>query len=313
MPLVDRLREFARLAQVGSGGLEPEHVGIRRVRKRPCDRRLEAVLNLEESLGGPRARAERRVHFVDVGRQQRGAQRVGTRDQQRRHVENVGGEPCGAERANELRRRHEHLAAEMAALLLSCELVLEVHAGGAGLDHRPHQLVGVERPAEAGLGIRDDRCQPLGAAAAFRPLDLIRAQERVRQATHDLRHRVRGIQALVGVRRARQVGVGGDLPPREIDRLQPGPHHLHGLPARERPKRIHVAALCFQRRCEEAPEPLGPELRERAFRHHRSAEPHHLLGAVAAPDSGPAFVLRPLPFQLFRALLDPKIGVHRHS
>ncbi len=61
--------------------------------------------------------------------------------------------------------RDEHLAAHVAALLLARELVLEVDAGGAGLDHRLHQLEGVERAAEAGLGVGDDRREPV----ALRP------------------------------------------------------------------------------------------------------------------------------------------------
>ena len=63
---------------------------------------------------------------------------------------------------------HEHLAAHVAALLLGGELVLEVDAGGAGLDHRLHQLEGVERAAEAGLGVGHDRREPVRAALALR-------------------------------------------------------------------------------------------------------------------------------------------------
>ena len=70
---------------------------------------------------------------------------------------NIGREPRRVEGADECLRRHQHLAAEMAAFLLRRELILEMHARRAGLDHRLHQLERVERPAEAGLGIGDDR------------------------------------------------------------------------------------------------------------------------------------------------------------
>ena len=80
---------------------------------------------------------------------------------ERRHAHHVGREPRGDERADELRRRHEHLAAHVAALLLGGELVLEVHARGARLDHRLHQLERVERAAEAGLGVGHDRREPV--------------------------------------------------------------------------------------------------------------------------------------------------------
>jgi hypothetical protein len=54
-------------------------------------------------------------------------------------------------------RRHQHLAAHVAALLDGGELVFEVHAGGAGFDHGLHQFEGVQHAAEAGFGVGDDR------------------------------------------------------------------------------------------------------------------------------------------------------------
>ena len=109
------------------------------------------------------------VALVDVAREQRRAERVGARDEHGRDVADVGGEPRGRERPDELRRRDEHLAAEVAALLLRRELVLEVHARGAGLDHRLHQLERVERAAEAGLGVGDDRREPVRARCRCPP------------------------------------------------------------------------------------------------------------------------------------------------
>ena len=140
-----------------------------------------------------------------------------------RHVEHVGGEPGGDERADELAGRDEHLAAQVAALLLRGELVLEVHAGGAGLDHRLHQLEGVQRAAEAGLGVGDDRREPVGAVAALRVLDLVGAQQRVVDPADERRHAVGRVEALVGVGLAGEVRVRRDLPAGEVDRLQARP------------------------------------------------------------------------------------------
>ena len=97
----------------------------------PGDRGLDPVVDAEEALGRALARAELPVDRVDVRRQQPGAERVGARDQDRRHARDVGGEARGDERADELGGRDEDLAAEVAALLLRGELVLEVDAGGA--------------------------------------------------------------------------------------------------------------------------------------------------------------------------------------
>src|SRR5205807_4002836 len=85
----------------------------------------EAVADPEEALDGALARAEPAVELVDVARQERRRQRVRAGDEHGRHVADVRGEPRGDERADELRGRDEHLAAEVAALLLGGELVLD--------------------------------------------------------------------------------------------------------------------------------------------------------------------------------------------
>jgi hypothetical protein len=59
------------------------------------------------------------------------------------------------------------------------ELVLEVHAGGARLDHGLHQLEGVERPAEAGLGVGHDGREPVALAPPSAVLDLVGALQRL--------------------------------------------------------------------------------------------------------------------------------------
>src|SRR6266508_914658 len=125
--LPDRLGELARLAHVRRRRLAPEQVGVRRVRETAGDRGLDAVVDAEEALGRPLTRAERAVRVVDVARDQVRAERVRPGDQHRRYVEHVRREPRRVERADELAGRDEHLAAEVAALLLRGELVLEVN------------------------------------------------------------------------------------------------------------------------------------------------------------------------------------------
>ena len=203
-----------RLLHVRRRGLEPDQVRVRRVRKPARDRRLEARLDEEVALRGALAGEELVVALVDVARDQRGAERVGARDDEGRHVADVGREPRGGQRADELARRDEHLAAEMAALLLRGELVLEVDAGGAGLDEGLHQLEGVQRPAEARLGVRDDRGEPVAAVGALGGLDLVGAPQRVVQATNERRRARRRIEALIGIDLLGEVRVRRDLPAR---------------------------------------------------------------------------------------------------
>ena len=264
-------------------GLEPDQVAVGRVGECAGDRRLEPVANAEEALRRALARAELRVGLVDVAGQELRREGVGARDDEGRHVEHVGGEAGGDERPDVLRGRDEHLAAEVAALLLGGELVLEVHAGGACLDHRLHQLEGVQRAAEAGLGVGDDRREPVGAVAALGLVDLVGAQQRVVQPPDERRGAVGRVEALVGVRVAGEVRVGGDLPAGEVDRLQARLDHLDGLAAGHRAERGD-ARLGL----EELPEPLGAEARERVLDADRPAQRLHVGRGIGAFDSVPA-------------------------
>ncbi len=306
MALVDRIREPARLLHVGRRGLEPDDVGVRRVGERPRDRRLEPVADAVEALGRPLAGEELGIGRVDVGREELRAQRVGARDDHGRHAHHVGREPGADQRAHELRGRDEHLAAEVAALLLRRELVLEVHARGARLDHRLHQLEGVQRASEAGLCVGDDRRQPVDAPVALRPGDLVGAHERVVQPAHERRCAVRRVEALVRVRLAAQVSVGRDLPAGEVDRLQSRLDHLHRLAAGQRAERGDVVLGR-----EQPPEALGPEPGERVLDGHRAAEPDDGLGRVRAPNPLPALVGVPVGGEAFGLLLDPSFGINR--
>ena len=132
---MDRLGELPCLVEVGRRGLAPDQVGVRRVGQAARDRRLDAAGDAEEALGRALARQELAVALVDVARDQRRGERIGARDEHGRHVRDVRRETRRSERALELRGRHQHLAAEVAALLLGRELILEVHARGARLDH----------------------------------------------------------------------------------------------------------------------------------------------------------------------------------
>ena len=93
----------------------------------------------------------------------------------RRNSADVGGEPRRVEVADRRLGRDQHLAAEMAALLLGGELVLEMDAGGTRFDVRLHDLEAVQRSAEAGFGVGDDRHEPIAPGAAFHMLDLVGA------------------------------------------------------------------------------------------------------------------------------------------
>jgi hypothetical protein len=134
-------------------------------------------------------------------------------------------------------RRNEHLAAHVSAFLLARQLILEMHARCAGLDHGLHQLERVQRPTEPSLRVRDDRREPVRPSAALGPRDLVGALQRVVDAPDEPRNAVRRIERLIRVGVSCDVRVGGDLPPGDVDRVESRLDHLDGLPARERAER----------------------------------------------------------------------------
>jgi len=170
-----------------------------------------------------------------------------------------------------------NLAAQVAALLLGGELVLPVHSGGPGGDHRLHQLERVQHAAEACFRVSHDRGQPVRRVGVARlgPGDLISPEQRVIDPAHHLRHRVDRVQALVRVGLPSQVGVGRHLPAGQVDRLQPGLDLLHGLIAGHRAKRIYVVFAAQQR-----PEPLGTKPGQGELLLHGAAQPDHVGGRI---------------------------------
>ena len=102
-------------------------------------------------------------------------------------------------------------------------------------------------------------------------------------------HRVGRVEALVRVGLPGQVGVGGDLPAGQVDRLEPGPDLLHRLVAGQRAERVHVVLGVQQ-----VPQPLGAQPGQRVLLLHRAAQPDHVLGGVGALDAAQRGFVVPL-------------------
>ena len=119
-------------------------------------------------------------------------------------------------------------------------------------------------------------------------IDLIGAEKRAVDALHERRRAVGRIQALVGVRLAGEVRIGGDLPPGEVDRLQARLHHLHGLGAGHRTQSGHVLLGV-----KELPQPLGAEPRERVLDAEPTPDPLDVVLRERPLDPVPAPVDRP--------------------
>ena len=102
-----------------------------------------------------------------------------------------------------------------------------------------------KRPAEAGLGVGDDRREPVALGAALGMLDLVGALQRAVDPPAQLRPGIGRVERLVGIHGAGGVGVGRDLPAGEIDRLEPGADHLHRLVAGDARRARGPVPRCF--------------------------------------------------------------------
>ncbi len=109
----------------------------------------------------------------------------------------------------------------------------------------------------------------------------------------DGRHRVGGVEALVGVGVPAEVGVRGDLPAGQVDGLEAGPDLLDRLVAGEGAEGVDVV-LGVQ----EVPEALGAEPGEGVLLLDGSAQPHDVVRGVGAVDAGPPGVGVPVMAQL---------------
>ena len=237
------------------------------------------------------------VALVDVGRDQGCCFGVGAGDDDRRRAGDVGCQAGGIQGADVLLAGDQDLAAEVAALLLRGELVFPVHARGAGLDHGLHQLVGVERAAEAGLGIGDDRDHPvLDGLDALGELDLIGAEQGIVDAADHGGHRVGRVQGLVRVGVAGVVGIGGDLPAGKVDGAEAGLDLLHGLVSGQGAQGVGVLAFLVLFG-ELLPQLLGTAAGQGVLLGDAAAEADDVGGLVVPGDTFPARVGSPLELQ----------------
>src|SRR5699024_3605111 len=273
---LDALGEVAGHLQVRGGGLHPEQVGVRGVGQTTGDTGVDAVTEAVEAFGRTLTGDVGLVALVDVvGDQGRGL-RIGACDDQGRDVGHVRGQTCGVQRLDVLAGGVEDLATQVPTLLHGGQLVLPVHPGGTGTDHALHQLVGAENTTETGLGVGDDRGQPVGGVViTLGPGDLVGAQERVVDPTHHGRNRVGRVEALVRVGVAGKVGVGGHLPAGEVDRLQPGADLLDRLVTGERTERVDVVLVV-----EQVPEALRAAAGQGVLFGDRTAQLDHVVGGI---------------------------------
>ncbi|MNV75928.1 hypothetical protein D3C71_1692550 [compost metagenome] len=128
-------------------------------------------------------------------------------------------------------------------------------------------------------------------------VQLVGTQQRVVDALDHRRHRIGRVQRLVRVHLAGQVGIGGNLPTGQVDRVQAGLDLLHGLVAGQRAERVDEVLFLQVR-----PQLLRAQPRQRVLHVHGATQAHHIGGGVVAGDPGPARVGVPSVLDLFGGL-----------
>ena len=305
---LDTLGELSCQFQIRGAGLHPDEVGVGGVGLGPGDARRQTVVDPIEALRSALAGDEGAVALVDVRGDQGRRLGVGAGDHDCRHVGHVSGQPGGGQCADVLLGRDEHLATEVSALLLRRQLVLPVRTGHTGGDHRLLKFVDVERAAEARLAVGDDGHQPVVDGRVALDLgDLVGAQQCVVDPANHLGHRVGGVEALVGVGVPGQVGVTGDLPAGEVDRLESAADLLNRHVAGERTQcvdELHVVELL--------PQHLRAAAGQRLLLDHAALQGDDVGRGVGAVDARPARVGVPVALDFFGAL-GPTDGGNRHD
>ncbi len=185
---MDCFSEFFRESQIRLAGFTPHQIRIRCISQTPRNRLLDTRLGFEEAFNGALAGQECLVVVIHVGRQQVSRFRVGTSDHQSRGARHVGSQTRRIQLLDCFACRNQHFAAHVAALLDRGQLVFEVNASSTGIDHRLHQLIGIQHAAETCFRVSDDRCEEIDIALALGPLDLVGALEGVVDALDDHRY-----------------------------------------------------------------------------------------------------------------------------
>jgi hypothetical protein len=121
--------------------------------------------------------------------------------------------------------------------------------------------------------------------------DLVGAAQAIIDAPDYIRHRIHWVKRLVGIHLTRRIGVGGNLPAGQIDRLQPGLDLLHRLIAGQ-------CAECGHKRLglQQMPQPRGAHSRQCMADTKRAGQPLDVGGAVISANSVKMLRLHRLSF-----------------
>src|SRR5579859_339575 len=172
---MDGIGKTPGLLEVWLRCFAPDQIGVGCVRATTGNRRIKSPAEFEEALSRSLAGYKWPVALIDITGEEARAVGVGPGDHDRRYIQHVGCQPRSGQIADSGGSGDQDFAAHMAAFLLGCQLILEMHARSPGLDHGPGQLEYVQRATKPGLAIGDNRGEPVDVAIAFTLLDLVGA------------------------------------------------------------------------------------------------------------------------------------------
>ena len=185
---------------------------------------------------------ERLVAFVGSAVDEVGRLGVRARDDDAGHPHHVELEAGGVEALDLFVRRHQHLAALVAALLRARALVLDVVARHAHLDEAADQVAYVRIAAVAGVGVGDDERAVVGSrgrgalrfchAQSQVLLIAVRCEQGAHKAGRLVRHLAQGVAREIGSRILADGALRRRRPAAQVDPLDAHPLHRHGLPRR---------------------------------------------------------------------------------
>ena len=197
-----------------------------------------ALVGRNVQVGRPQQ--ERLVALVGVAVDEIGRLGVGARDDDAGHPHNVELEAGGVEALDLFVRRHQHLAALVAAFLGAGALVLDVIPGHADLDETPDQVAHVRVTAVARVGVGDDERAVVvlpGGGELLRAhlpslvlLVTVGGKQRAHQHRGVFRNLAQRVAGQVGPRVFGGGPLGRGCPAAEGDPLDAHPLHAHGLP-----------------------------------------------------------------------------------
>src|SRR5690606_18639957 len=158
--------------EIWFSGFHPDEVSVFSERETTSDYRIQTWFYPIEAFTRALAGGVLAVALIHITGDEISGKCICAGNDDARYSGHICCEPGCIQGANMLLGGDQYLATQVTTLLFACELVFPVSASRTGLNHRPHEFIGVQGAAKSGLSIGDYRCQPVPACSTFGCFDL---------------------------------------------------------------------------------------------------------------------------------------------